>query len=287
MSRQFDDALNDCLERIARGEDVMQCARRHSQLESELLPLLRVARATMRVAQSASYRPEAKAQGLGRLLHVLSQQGVPKRRRFSFPLWRPVARPVVVALAAVVVTLLAAGGTTLASSNSVPGEPLYWVKTTKESVSLLLIPRSDMDKAQVQARLASVRGQELRQLISRGRLQQAEGLVSRINHHLNESAAYARINLPTDPIEMPVELPPPAMTWQTQQFRADLERDGTALREGFLKLMENVPPGHRHQVQQFMRQSELGYRILIDATYSGGIPGRPFWKADPLLPRGR
>ena len=36
---------------------------------------------------------------------------------------------------------------TMASSESVPGDTLYWVKRTKESISLM-IPQSDMSRAE-------------------------------------------------------------------------------------------------------------------------------------------
>ena len=38
----FDNALNDCLERLAAGETVAECLARHPQHVDELAPLLRM-----------------------------------------------------------------------------------------------------------------------------------------------------------------------------------------------------------------------------------------------------
>ena len=282
MSTDFDDVLNDCLERLARGEDIHQCVGRYPDHEAELFPLLSVAVATMELAASPAYGPEAKAQGLKRLSQALADRGTPRWWHIPFQLWRPVTKPLIIGLMTLFVTVLAAGGTTLASSNSVPGEPLYWVKKTKENISLK-IPWSQMKQAQIHAHLASVRGQELRQLIARDRIGDAELLVSQINHHLNESAMRAGIPLPANPVEMPVNPIGPRMDRNVLQLRADLERDSEKLKVELVELMGEVPSIHRYRVQQVMRQSDLGYRILIDCMQQGNSPGRlPFWKVEPL-----
>ena len=140
MSRIFDDILNDCLERISEGEEVQRCIDRYPGHAEELAPLLRVAVMTIGVASSTVYTSDAKARGLNRLIQTVQENGVPKRRRFAIPTFsQPLLRPLVVAFVAVFLVSVAATGTTMASSNSVPGDPLYWVKTTKESVSLHLM----------------------------------------------------------------------------------------------------------------------------------------------------
>ena len=42
MSRDFDDILNDCLERVARGEGLQQCMESYPEYREELAPLLGV-----------------------------------------------------------------------------------------------------------------------------------------------------------------------------------------------------------------------------------------------------
>ena len=280
MSRDFDDALNDCIERIAMGEDMQKCVSRYPQHEEELAPLVRVGMATMGAAATASYGTQAKARGLSRLNQALADWRAPKRRLIPF-VWRPLARPVLIALVAVLLTGLAAGGTTVASANSVPGEPLYWVKTVKEKISLKL-RRSDIGKAGNHARLANERGEEMRKLIARGRVQEAERLMSRITHHLNKSSLYAGVSLTFNDTEMPVKPTGLRKSHNTLKLRARLERDGTTLRSDLTELLRNAPPGVKHRVQQLMRRSELRYRVLIAGLHDDTSPRQwPFWRVEP------
>ena len=281
----FDDILNDCLERMAAGEDIERCAGRYPEHADELLPLLRVAAATAQAAASVSYRPEAKARGLARLNQALADRGVGNRWRIPF-LWPPIAKPVVVGFVGVLLTVVAAGGTTMASSDSVPGDPLYWVKTTKENISLKL-PQSDMGKARAHARLAGERGEEMRRLVETGRLQEAERLSTRMRRHLDHSAQLAGVVIPVNYIEMPVRPASPQRTATTLKFRTGLERDGIALRSGLLQLVELAPPAQKPRLRRLMLRSQLGYLILIEALDEDKPPARHFWIVQPSSPRRR
>ena len=73
MSRNFDDILNDCLERVSKGEDVQQCVRRYPEHADELFPLLRLAAVTTQAAHSTSHSAEAKARGLDSAQALLPQ----------------------------------------------------------------------------------------------------------------------------------------------------------------------------------------------------------------------
>ena len=281
MDPEFDDVLNDCLERMAGGEHIQQCLVRYPEHARELLPLLTTGAVVMRTAAATSFRPEAKARGLDRLAQALSDRSARQSRPAPGVLRRWLARPLVVGFAAVLLVVVAAGGTTMASSNSVPGDPLYWVKQTKENVSLKL-PGSDMNKAQRHARLAGVRGQELRQLIARGRFGEAEELNRRIGHHLNQSASHAGVPLAVNPVEMPINVRWSQMTPNALELSARLEKDGKTLRAELLELIRNLPPDQQRRIQQILRRSELGYRILIGGLNQGASPGRlPFWRVEP------
>ena len=272
MSREFDEALNDCLERIASGEGIQQCASRYPDHSRELVPLLRAATTTMGVAASPSYSPEARARGLSRLMQAATQSGQPKRHRLPF-FRRPLAKPLVIGFAAVLLTALAAGGTTMASSNSVPGEPLYWVKTTKESLSLKM-PRSDEAKARAHANLASERGKELRRLIVRGRMGDAELVVVRLRNHLNQSATYVGLRVTPPPVEVPIWPTRPGLSRGARELGASLERDGVALRAALSELIRGAPPGQQRRVRQLMDRSDRGYRLLIQALRIENSPQR-------------
>ncbi len=286
MTRNFEDILNDCIERVRRGEDVESCAGRYPAHADELIPLLRVAQVTMHRASAAVYTPEAKARGLVRLSRAIAEQGVSRRRSFV-PSWRPLARPMLAGFAAVLITAVAAGGTTVAAADSVPGDALYWVKTTRENVSLRM-PRSDMGKAEAHAQLASERGREMRVLITRGRRQDAERLIERMQLHLSRSAGYAGVPMASDPVEMPVR-PGPGQQHTlpgigvTGDLHAVLERNDATLRAGFSKLLRQAPPHQRSAIQRMMRQSNLRYRIYIRSLERDGTPqNRGFWHAVPV-----
>ena len=51
MSTAFEDILNDCLERMAAGEDPGRCVVRYPEHADELFPLLATAAAASRAAR--------------------------------------------------------------------------------------------------------------------------------------------------------------------------------------------------------------------------------------------
>lgn len=284
MIRNFDDILNECLERIAGGEDMQSCLKRYPEHAEELTPLLRAAQTTMRIAASTSVRPEAKARGLDQLVRAISDRGVPQKRRFGVFQIPLAARPLVIGFVVVLIVSMAAGGTTVvASSDSVPGDPLYWVKTTKENISLRFVPRSGMEKAEYHAKLASRRGQEMRVLMLRGKITGAERLMVRINDHLKESAAYAGIPMVMgDPLEAPIPSLNPKHRTPMLRIRAIFERDGDILRIRLTDVISNVPIEQRHRAELIIRRSDLRYRLMIQAFGGNNSPElRPFWRVQP------
>jgi hypothetical protein len=281
MSRRFDDALNDCLDRIARGEDIQHCLNLYPEHEQELAPLLSVAIPTLRVARSATYRPDARARGLSRLGQAMADMGAPRRR--SVPaFWRQLARPVLVGFVAVFLLAVAAGGTTAAASDSIPGDPLYWVKTTRENLSLKLY-RSDIRKAQVHAQLANEREEEVEELLLRGRYGEAQALVNRMVHHLDESAEHAGIVLVSS---SNIEVPP--TRWEGRsvdresflKLRALMEQNEQRMRATTAQRLQNLPPAQRQKMQQVLSRPQVRYRIIITAM-NDRSQQRPFWMVVP------
>lgn len=264
MSREFDNALNDCLERMARGECAGDCVDRYPRFARDLLPLLTTAQRTMRVSDSPEYRQRAKTRGLNLMLNVLEEGGMNRKRRLSVTIWRPMATPMLVGFVAVFLTLVAAGGTTMASADSVPGERLYWFKTTKENLTLR-VPQSDMDRAQAHAELANVRGEEIEKLISNRRYAEAEMLTTYLMNHLNASASYAGVPMTADPIEMPRRSVQVRHRGSTIVVRSTLEQNGSVHRTRLVGYIESAPPVQRLRIQRILYQSDLGYRMVIRA----------------------
>ena len=281
MSRDLDNAFNDCLERMSSGEDIQQCVGRYPKYREELLPLLQTAMATEQVASEATYRADAKARGLSRLMEALNDRGVPRKRGVSFFFLRPLARPVAMGLGALLLVGFAAGGTAVASSNSVPGDTLYWVKTARENISLRF-PQSDMERAQAHAVLAHERGEEMRSLVAKGKLVSAERVARRMGRHLNKSANYSGVFFTGNPNETVVRPMSMRRMPRAMALQAMLQRDGGALRAELTQLIKQMPPGRQRRVQRMMHRSDLRYRILIDALNANRSSQRlPFWRIDP------
>lgn len=274
MNQNFDDILNDCLERISAGEDIRACIERYPEHAEELASLLRIAKVTMQMASQASEAPNAKARVLARVNHRLAQANVESRpaEGIRFRIRRlvpnlsgnPVVRPAMVGFAAVFLLLVAAGGTTRASADSVPGEPLYWVKTTREIVSLR-IPMSDEGRANAHARLAEIRGQEVQVLLSRGRLYDAERVALRLRHHINMSADQVGIHLPENPTQMPGKTIEVRRLPSAESLRQVLERDESLMKVHLTALLSDAPPRHQIRIRRIIYQTDYGYRILIQA----------------------
>ena len=276
MSENFSEALNACLERLKRGESVYSCLRRYPELADELEPLLQVAVATMRAAESAAPSPSAKARGFARFSEALDARApspsvAPRRRRFrwrppalGFGLPAPLARPFAAAILLCVVVFATGVGATSAASGSVPGEPLYWVKTTRESIEQR-IPRSDAGRANYQARLAQARADEAQALMSRGAFSDADGVIKRMNRHLDRSARYAGITIVVTPVEMP--RPAPKVGARAARDLIDrLERDRAIFKAKAAAMMATMSAEDRERAKRAMWETELAYWLLINAV---------------------
>ena len=274
MKQDFDDILNECLERVAAGEGITACIERYPEQAEELASLLGIAKVTMQVASEVSQAEDVKARILARVHQRIAQvdAGIRplsrERRGFQRCVPRfaanPVFMPAMICFAAVFILLVAAGGSTMASADSVPGEPLYWLKKTRETVALQ-IPRSDEGRAKVQAHLAAVRGQEMHVLLSRGRFFDAERVSLRIRYHLNVSADHIGILLSSDPVQM---RPKPAQLMSVPSavgLLQVLERDESTVKKALTSLLNEAPSTHQILIRRIIYQTNYGYRVLIQA----------------------
>ncbi len=273
MSQEFSEALNDCLDRLVQGDDVRECLRRYPQQASELEPLLHVALATIRASEEVRPNPDAKARNFMRFSEAVqarSERPAPKPSWLSFR-WIPLARPAAVGLAFIFVFVLSAGVATAASSDSVPGEPLYWVKATKENVEGRL-PRSDDSRANYEAGLAQARGKELGKLIERGQFTRADVTMRRMNDHLVRFTRYAGVTVSVNPVEMPSN--PPVLIGQikAEQLVQRLEQDREVFRAKLRHILPRLNPQDRRRAEQVFRRTELGYWLLIHAMNTNSRP---------------
>ena len=285
----LDDILDECLDRLASGEGIDKCASRYPEHRAELLPMLRVAAAMMKAASTTAYRPESKARGLNRLTNAVAQKGVPGRTWYSRVAWpRSVPKPLVAGVVAVFMTAGMAFGTGVASSDSVPGEPLYWVKTQKENITLML-PRSDMGNAQLHARLARERADEMDRLVDKGDFDVAIGLRKSHQHHLNESTRYAGFSPLTNSMEMPAPSPGVLIGKDAIALRMSLQHDLSEVRARYQQKMKVAPPGAFLLLEQLSRNSEFDYYAVIVAMEGSPVPTRQsVWQPrQPQMMQGR
>ncbi len=180
--REFDNILDECLERVIKGETVEVCLADYPDYAAELEPLLRTALDT-REAAAIEPRPEFRDKARYQFQAALREMEPEKSRGFFS--WQP--RWVTV-VAIVVVLLLAGSGTVVAASNSLPGEFLYPVKMATEAVQLVFTP-SALGKAELYARLADKRIDEIIRMAEKGKVKQVERATERLNSHLIAMAA--------------------------------------------------------------------------------------------------
>ncbi len=281
MNGEFVEALNDCVERITKGESVQACLNRYPEHADALRPLLDVSVSTIRAAESVQPDPSARQRNFQRFSQAVSEAG--RRKRERTPWWQPwksgrfapLARPALVGFMAVVIMLTGVGATTAAASNSVPGEPLYWVKTTRENVEGRL-PRSDESRANYEAKLAQARGDEVNKLIQNGEFSEADKTMVRMTIHLKRCANYAGVTVAANPVEMPFKPSPRMSRDNARKLGEKLENDRRVFIMKAERVILELTPEEREWFKRFLRQSDLGYRLFIDAARADSPVQRPF-----------
>ena len=174
---EFENILDDCLERLVGGETVERCLGSYPEQALELEPLLRTAQATREasaIAPRAEFRARARYEFRSALHDEMSRK---KQPRFVL------RRGWVVALMVIGILLVSGGGTVLAAGDSMPDSPLYSVKLATERVQMALTS-SPVGKAQLCAKQADRRVSELIYLASKGDAQQVEAATERLDERL-------------------------------------------------------------------------------------------------------
>jgi hypothetical protein len=184
-AREFNDILDECLERIiTRGETVEQCLAVYPEYAAELEPLLRTS-LTARDALDIRPRPEFRERARHQFRAALQEAQERKERR---PLFFGLQLRWATAVTVVLVLILASGGTVAAAGDSMPDDALYPVKVTTENVRLALT-FSDLGKAEMYARLADKRVNEIVNMAGEGKVGAVEQAAERMNSHLIAMAA--------------------------------------------------------------------------------------------------
>ena len=275
QDRELSDALDTCLERMAEGASIDDCLREREDLSDQLRPLLEAAEVTSLAASSIAPSAAAKMRGRAILQRNLQGGGASTGRR---RLWR-MPRPVSVTVAATVaLAVIIFGGGSIAAAaaaDSVPGDSLYWVKRTKESV-MLGLSRSDEGKAKMHAELAGERGEEMGRLIEQGRISAAERHLDAVQGHLKATADYVGVVVTFNRIETPTR--PDSLDGNDALLAllVTLESDGDLLRIRPVALGTASAGGYDERVDQLRRDFELSYWFVV-AALAPDAAGGPFW----------
>ena len=283
MSATVDDVLNECIERLAAGETVEQCLASYPDYAVELEPLLRTSASTMNVAATITHREEAKQRSRYQFMAAVDDRKREANRGWLGRAIRPsgwrakLARTAVVALGIVVLGTGTAYGATVASEDSVPGDPLYAVKTLKEDISLRM-PKSDLARAKEHAHLSTVRTEEVGSLIDRGRMQKANEHVVQVTYHLNSCAELVGVTVTAhqNPLEMPAGMTPAEREQLIGELVAYYEAKAQQVRNRFERRMRRLPPHRQWEAFLMMQQWELRHRMFMQALLYEGPPGGSF-----------
>jgi hypothetical protein len=181
MAERFENILSECIDRVLQGESLESCLGRYPQQAGELAPLLRTALAA-RQASAVEVRPDFKARVRYEVQSRAAAAGLRTQGKGT-PFWGWVPRWAVVVAAVFLVVLVAGSGTVAASSDTVPGDTLYSVKTTTERVRMFFA-FSDTAKAKLEAGFAGRRVREMARMARRGDAVRLETLRTRFSEHL-------------------------------------------------------------------------------------------------------
>ncbi len=128
-----------------------------------------------------------------------------------------VLRPSLAMVAVMAIVLLAGGGVVVASGSSLPDNPLYQVKLATEAVRLALTP-SDLGKAELNARFADARVDEIIKMADKGNVTLVEETTDRMNQNLVAVADLTSISKTAaegasfSSLQAPVATPMPTVT---------------------------------------------------------------------------
>ena len=183
MKRGDAAILDECLRRLMQGESVAQCLEGYPGRAAELAPALEMAQQLLEGASRIAPEEEYRQRVRQKLLQIFAERRGQPVRRHWFSGFRPRLAVAGVAMTLILVVGLEAANE--AAADSVPGEPLYWVKETRERVQLVMA-RSPEAKACLNTRLTEERVKEVSTMLLRGRAAELVGMERRFRNHLQQ-----------------------------------------------------------------------------------------------------
>ena len=249
---KFNNILNECLDRMLKGETLDQCLRSYPENAKELEPLLRTA-LVAKMASSIQPRAEFKARARHEFQSVLQRMEVEKSQRAPFFRWHwRWQSGWAIAMIAVIMVILAGGGTVAAASNSMPGDTLYPVKLATEQVQMAFT-FVDVGKAELNARLADKRVEEIVNAASKG---DAKSVQISAQHLSNNLENLSNLASQLSPGAVPSPVAPPGKTTMAPASRKATKGDGTK----------------REKIKQIITDSANKYQAKLNEAMSKAPP---------------
>ncbi len=269
-NKEFDNILDECLERLlVRGGTIEQCLQSYPGHAAELEPLLRTVLTTKK-ASAIQPRSEFRAKARYQFQSLL--QEATRRRSRSIVSWFPrwaVVGTIVLGLAMV------GGGTVTAADYSMPDEPLYPVKLAAEQVQLTLT-FSNLGKAELCAKLADRRVEEIIHMANKGNIRQVENITERMDKRLSMLAGLA---LTTRAGDVPkVMAPSPALSEEARgskgvyaqtnkraNLKATVAHYAVTHPEALRAVLDKTPESARPALNRAIAVSIAGYERALKA----------------------
>ncbi len=215
---KIEDILDNCLERLFKGESIQDCLRGYPEQAAELEPLLKTSFALLQKRDAIEVNPEFKARVQSRLQGMLRDKREKAENKAMVPTLR--RRWALAAMTSVLVILFAGLGIVAASADALPNEPLYAVKLAAEQARLALT-FSDMGKTELHIQFAERRTTEMAEMAHLGRRDEIPALTEQFADHLDRVYEIG-IRQKFKEMELETEVYPPPLIQYREELRKQM-----------------------------------------------------------------
>jgi len=277
MARKIEDILDNCLERMFKGESIEDCLKDYPGQASELEPLLKTSAVFIQKSAAIKPAPEFKARARPQLQGLLYAKREKKKEKI--PIWH---RKWAVAMTTVLVIVLVSVGTVAASTNALPDEPLYSIKLTTERARMALV-FSDVGKTELHIQFAERRAGEMVEMARQGKSDKVLMLTEQVAKHsaevcVAEEAKKGEEKEPKLLVPAPTATPAPPREAEAynekdaKELKIVLSQSRTesldALRNALDKAPEEVKPVLKRAIENIAKD----YDRTISIIESGSSP---------------
>lgn len=186
--KKFDQALNDILERVLKGERLEDCLLDYPREAEEIRPLVKLAFQVKDYAGSAELSPEFKTKVRAEIEEAFWARQRSRRLRVGRRL-KPVLHwaGVTLGIVVIIISSFVAGFalSSLASGDTMPGDTFYPAKLATEKIRVALT-FSDTEKVELLSQLAETRAEEIAYALEEGKAAEAEVCLKTLEKHLKE-----------------------------------------------------------------------------------------------------